>query len=166
MVSARGTPGGREHVTITLWIMGVLLGAGAALVVVALAAYFHERNASGQEAQPVPDGRFGSVAKDSEELAQLLAARMDEKGAELEELLAEADRRIVRLRTLLRESEVEVKQRARPSPALQPAHTEERAELLKAVYQMADAGRTVVEIARSTNQPTGNVELILALRKV
>jgi len=146
--------------------MGVLLGAGAALVVVAAAAYFHERATRARKDPRGTHGDVDSVAKDSEELAQLLAARMDEKATELEELLAEADRRIVRLRTLLRESEIEVKQRGPGGPILQPAPSDERAELMKAVYQMADAGRSVVEIARSTNQPTGNVELILALRKV
>src|SRR5262249_22685250 len=101
----------------------------------------------------------------AEELSQLLAAQMDEKAAVLEELLSEADRRIARLRKLTEEREIEPKPRARVQRA-EPARAGDRADILKEVYRLADSGRSVVEIARSINQPTGNVELILALRKV
>jgi hypothetical protein len=165
IVCARRSTEDPGRVTIMLWIVGVLVGAGAALVVVAAVVYFHERMSKASGEPPREEPSIERVSRDAEELSELLAARMEEKAAELEELLSEADRRIARLRKLTEEVQTEPKPRARVQRA-EPARAADRADLLNEVYRLADSGRTIVEIARSINQPTGNVELILALRKV
>lgn len=94
------------------------------------------------------------VVRDSEELAQLLAAQMDRQAQRLEELIAAADARIRRLERLAEEA-------SRPV-----VREEERTDPLSArVYDLADQGLPTVEIARTLDQQTGKVELILALRK-
>jgi hypothetical protein len=150
----------------TLWIVGTLAGAGGTLMAVAAAVYFDRTKRAGRPFSGPEAENLASVRRDAEELSELLAARMDQKAAQIEELLGEADRRIVRLRTLLREQEVEPKARPRQGPRPSADESDTRARIMTEVYRLADSGRSVVEIARAVGEPTGNVELMLALRKV
>lgn len=98
-----------------------------------------------------------TTAAELEELAERLAARLDERAARLERLLAEADRRIRALES--------------PAPAADPvpppARTATTADPLHArVRELADRGMTPVDIARTLDIPTGQVQLILNLRRV
>lgn len=99
-----------------------------------------------------------SVMVDCEELTQRLATHMDNKAARIEALLAEADQTIARLEHASRQQPHAAASRA-PEPELprtDPLHAR--------IHELADAGRTPVQIAQELQQPTGQVELVLALR--
>jgi hypothetical protein len=95
------------------------------------------------------------------ELSERLAGELDAKAERLERLIEAADERVRRLEGVVRSETrvVEVKPEARRGrvDGLPAAHRE--------VYELADAGLTPVEIAKKVDQPTGQVELILNLRK-
>lgn len=101
-----------------------------------------------------------------EELDQLLAD-LDARATRLEGLIAKAEVTIGTLQAEIRHAEtmpresIEAKPRVRvtpPEPLISdPVHQQ--------VYQLSDAGYGPVDIARRLQQPTGQVELILALRR-
>lgn len=126
-----------------------------------------------------------AVVRDTEELAERLAAAMDGRAARLEQLIRDADERIRRLD----QARIGAEQRLiepRPSPGqgttsawnaapLAAAASSARAPLgsleadqadpvQRQVFALADEGLHAVEIARRLGQPTGQVELMLALR--
>jgi hypothetical protein len=113
--------------------------------------------------------------------ARRLAAQLDDKAERLEQLLAEAEQRIASLDRLLEESEVMLSgampaegprdaaagarygREAASGRALAPS-APPADPLTTTVYELADAGRNPVEIARQLDEQIGKVELILALR--
>ena len=130
--------------------------------------------------QPPSTPGFGSTATndrldrlmtDAEELTRRLAAILDNKAARIEILLEQADER-------LRALEAATSAEHQPPPASHPtaplALTEPPAAdppagavdpLHRKVYDLADQGLSPVEIARQIDRPTGQIELILALRR-
>lgn len=94
-------------------------------------------------------GTLDGVMADATELSQRLAAQLDTKAARLEQLIAEADAKIAAL-----EARGGVGAKEEPED---PRHAE--------VLAMSGRGMSSVEIARATGMPTGQVELIVALRK-
>ncbi len=108
----------------------------------------------GDERGPTQSESLSSVMADAEELAQLLADRMDRQAARLEQLIAAADDRLARLEKAL----------AQPVPR-GPNRQDMTDPLSRQVYDLSDRGLPSVEIARQLNQQTGKVELILALRQ-
>lgn len=116
-----------------------------------------------------------TVLEDAEELAQRLAASLDARAERLESLIREADDRLRRLEAAGRRMEsdvVMVEPRGGPAPAATPAprpavgslDAEGHDPLQAQVFALADQGHAPVEIARRIGQPTGQVELMLALR--
>lgn len=112
------------------------------------------------------------VMADAEELARHLAAVLDAKAARLELLIEEADRKIAAIEAggsppvpaaarTPAPAAAPVVASAAPAPASTPTGLSQRDR----IYQMADAGRTPIEIARELGQPAGQVELLLALRR-
>jgi hypothetical protein len=98
----------------------------------------------------------------TEKLAQqseAMAHQLDVRTARLETLLAQADDRIAALEKQLA---------ARPGAAIE-AKPFERLEAPgmqhRDVYTLADSGLTPVQIAQKLGKPTGQVELILNLRR-
>jgi hypothetical protein len=91
-----------------------------------------------------------------EELARSTSAQIETRYTKLEVLLEEADRKIAQLESLL----VNVSRSGQPEPAIDPVKPEHRR-----IRELADAGRTPVQIAQETGRDVGEVELILALRK-
>lgn len=83
------------------------------------------------------------------------AALLDNKAERIEQLLAEADERIAMLRAL-NEPINSAGGRDSFAPPTDP--------LAKSVYELADAGRSSIEIARELDEQVGKVDLILALR--
>jgi hypothetical protein len=108
-------------------------------------------SASGRHA---PEGRATGEAtlRDAEELAALVAEQVDRQAARLERLMAEVDERIRRLERLREEPPV-------------PRQAEATDPMNRRIYDLADQGMPPVEIARTLNQQTGKVELVLALRQ-
>ncbi|MEO0483170.1 MAG: hypothetical protein AAF138_06060 [Planctomycetota bacterium] len=103
------------------------------------------------------------------------------------QLIAQLDARAVRLETLVDRAEAAIDRlsaadlaappaspartatarttTATEPPAPEPAFGPESDPMHRRVYELADAGRGPIDIARELGQPTGQVELILALRK-
>ncbi|GJQ28228.1 MAG: hypothetical protein HBSAPP03_01120 [Phycisphaerae bacterium] len=105
-----------------------------------------------QDADPTTDAR--AVGDDLRELTERLAAELDARADRLERLIVQAEERIATLERAASRV-VEVKERPAGAP---------RAEFAE-VYDLADAGVGPIEIARRTGRPTGQVELILNLRR-
>lgn len=129
-----------------------------------------------------------NLAEDMQELTDRLARELDTRAQRLERLIVTADERISRLEALEERlgAHLEQAQRAAkprvPTTALTPApHAELKpapSEVpalagmggsgdpgIAAVYQLADQGLPAVQIAQRTGRPTGQVELILNLRR-
>jgi TolA-binding protein len=116
-----------------------------------------------------------------EELTRRFSSQLDAKSMHLERLIEEADRRIARLNAgesplagskmigrSARPAEA-AKGASRPRPA-QPATSVATSEdsvdaTVSRIYELADAGRTPVQIAGELQEQVGKVELILALRR-
>jgi len=170
-----------------LVIAVVLTIVGAALFVIAgCTALIRARN---QRRAPLPgehvdsaQARLAAVENDGEDLAQILAAKIEEKAERIERLLRRADERIARLEGALGDdggragtpparraqpvarAAMEAKPASAPTerPAIGAPDTD---ALARKVYALADLGKTPVQIARTLNQPTGAVQLMLALRR-
>ncbi len=116
--------------------------------------------------------RFGSLAQqrsveremqnvlvEMSEMARQITAQIDTRAARLEALIRQADQRIAALNALP-PSQPETK-----SPALEPADSPAVDPRHAQVYALADQGRSSQEIAQELNRPSGEIELILALRR-
>jgi len=110
-----------------------------------------------------------SLLVELSEMARQISGQLDTRAAKLEILIKEADEKIAALKS--------AGGAAPPTPAAEfaiPAaapHIKptEPSDLLDArhamVYALADQGRTAHEIAHEIGRPSGEVELILALRQ-
>lgn len=105
-----------------------------------------------------------------------IAARLENKAERLEQLIEQADERLMRLREAMGMTESEPthegataamqpeSDRSRATDA--PPHRPEPADpLALAVIELSDAGHSPVEIAQQLDEQIGKVELILALRR-
>ncbi len=91
-----------------------------------------------------------------QELSRQISAQIDTKFAKLEAAIRDADRRIAVLSRLSSQS-------AAGEPAPAPDGLDVR---YTAVYELADAGNSPMDIARQLGKTPGEVELILNLRRV
>ncbi|TVQ60615.1 MAG: hypothetical protein EA378_11040 [Phycisphaerales bacterium] len=135
-----------------------------------------------------------TLMADATELTQRLAAQLENKAVRLETLIAEADERLRRLEAGGEGSGRERAQEGDPpapvtgrrfadqprsgppasdrptrhAPPMEPGADADEGGVPAGhtrVFELADRGLTPIEIAREVNQPTGQVELILALRR-
>ena len=109
-----------------------------------------------------------AVMAELDQLSRQIHGRLDTKLARLEAVVRDADERIDRLSRLLRESggrETIDITLEREDPTDPPSLAGVDDSPHAAVYRLADAGRSPVEIAQEVDRTTGEVELILALRK-
>ncbi len=108
------------------------------------------------------------------EMARQISAQLDTRSAKLELLIKEADEKLAMLKQRLgagheaqEKTEPLAAQEAVAAPAQAPAKAPGPPPPQHAdVYQLADQGRSPLEIARQLNRPSGEVELILALRPI
>jgi hypothetical protein len=112
---------------------------------------------------------------DLNEMARQIASQLDHRAARLETLLREADRKIAELRPLasggipgpaadtLDGGSAPVESSASAPAAFSAGFSEPDLQHAE-VYALADEGRGTREIAAQLNRPSGEVELILALR--
>jgi hypothetical protein len=91
---------------------------------------------------------------DLSEMARQITAQLDTRAAKLEALIGEADERIAAMKDAPPKEE-SIAPRA-VLPPIDPRHAE--------VYRLADAGLPNRDIAQQLNRPSGEIELILALR--
>jgi hypothetical protein len=150
--------------------LSATLAAGAVFVGVLLVGYWYQRRIrSRTPGLAANEGR--ALAADLTELTDRLAQEMDSKVSRLEALIAAADERIRRLERMELET-------PRAGATIDPRLTEPRTpahrvrhetsgvqDSHREVYQLADAGLSPVDIARQLDRPTGQVELILNLRR-
>lgn len=104
------------------------------------------------------------------EMTRQMSAQLDTRAAKLEMLIKEADEKIALLQQLRQNSEL-----SGPSPVqhltpqdLPPVRRAEPSEtdpVHARVYTLADEGKTVSQIASALSRPSGEIELILALRQ-
>lgn len=100
-----------------------------------------------------------------EELSREINSQVDTRLRALNLLVQEADEKIRELRRLQGlDAEGGGPERHLPPPKREP-HPEETSERYARVYALAERGHSVVEIAREMEMMTGEVELILALRR-
>jgi hypothetical protein len=148
-----GLPAGGPTIAAAALIMGI------ALIAYAVRVLGRRPAPAPAAASPAPAIRVPSLAADMQELADRLAQEMDQRAARLEQLIAAADARLVELKSLPRRAARD--SAAAPAASAIPPHDPAFAQ----IYALADAGATPVEIARTTGRPTGQVELILNLRR-
>lgn len=104
------------------------------------------------------------------EMSRQMSAQLDTRATRLELLLKDADEKIAILKELsahpprpfeidkpLRDEQVQEIAPKAPMLDLDPTHAE--------IYRLADEGRSVSHISSALNRPSGEVELILALRQ-
>ncbi|MEM9066074.1 MAG: hypothetical protein AAGB51_11355 [Planctomycetota bacterium] len=170
--------------------MGDLLPAAMMLVAALLLmnSYLRRQKAKSKQPEQPTDARaraeaiqaaargkesLQAVLAESEQLAQRLAAHVDTKAALLEKLIADADDRLAKLEAAESRSPEPQPQTLDHAAQGSTLHKDQAAKsapaqstdpLRRRIYQLADQGKSSVEIAQATNQPTGQVELILALR--
>jgi hypothetical protein len=138
-------------------------GAGLARLE-ALRTQARERFGAG----PPPRRDESDPGRDMEELAERLSAQLDAKADRLERLIERAEARIVELQGMAaatRAGPGAGVPQVEPKPALRPAEAPASPQHAR-VQELADRGLSVVEIARTLDMPTGQVQLILNLRKV
>lgn len=104
-----------------------------------------------------------------EQMVRTMNAQLDTRAAKIEQLIADADARIAALRRLQGKPDSAVEPAdypplriAQDEPNLEPGDMDPRhAE----IYALADGGMSSSEIARKLDRPSGEIELILALRR-
>jgi hypothetical protein len=100
-----------------------------------------------------------------EEVSREINSQVDTRLRAMNLLIQEADQKIRELRSLQGISaNTPLPTRTLPPPRQEP-HPEITSERYAKVYALAERGLTVVEIARELGLMTGEVELILALRR-
>jgi hypothetical protein len=127
---------------------------------------------------PLEKPAFGSVAQqrsverqmqnllvELSEMTRQMNAQIDTRAAKLEQLIKEADQRIAALRG----AETDPTKEA-PAPTIASSPVEHVTPTFETdprhaeIYSLADQGQGIKEIASRVGQPTGEIELILALR--
>lgn len=89
------------------------------------------------------------------QMAQQISAQIDTRSAKLEALIKEADEKIAQLSAA----------NSKAPAGLRLVQDEEVADSrYQEIYAMADKGARVMEIAQKFGKPSGEIELILALR--
>jgi hypothetical protein len=119
--------------------------------------------------QRAVERQMQNLLVDLTEMARQIGAQLDTRAARLEALLREADERIAQLRGAGADPaahdpshhggtapSVHETSASAPASIASPHHDE--------VYALADEGRGAKEIAARLNRPSGEIELILALR--
>lgn len=115
---------------------------------------------------------MGNIVVELSEMARQITAQLDTRATKLEMLIKEADDKIARLEQLQRgsgelspASPPPPDTQAFPEPPPPPEPAGERIDPRHSdVYALADQGHSAHAIAQQLNRPSGEVELILALR--
>lgn len=170
----------RDTIAAMLMVLGVLVIA--ILLTVSIRGKVAHRQSSRASAREQIDQIKAAGRKRSEhsgpsaegiEQVRHLAVLLDNKAERLEQLIAEADRRIEALggqrhdggEPHHRGSSVETSSHNARSAPVRSVPKEPLDPLTRSVYELADDGRSPVEIARELDEQIGKVDLILALRQ-
>lgn len=132
--------------TASQWVVFGVMLSGLLLIVWALKRQASIMKAGGSmrsEPSPVESSAHGEM----QEITKALIAELDRKSASLETLLSRADEKIKALNDAAQSRGQEDPVKAR-------------------VYRLADQGLSPVEIATTTGLPTGQIELMIGLRRM
>lgn len=108
-----------------------------------------------------------NVLVELSEMARQITGQLDTRAAKLEALIRDADQRIAAMKT----TQAPPTTMTNPPPATVGGFPGESTEqpMIDArhalVYALADQGRSCKDIAQELNRPSGEIELILALRR-
>jgi hypothetical protein len=158
----------------------ILIGAGAFLIFYVVIRPMLKRKKDPFE-RPPATGRLSqqrSVERQMEsllvelsEMSRQMSSQLDTRAAKLEFLIKDADERIGRLQQLQQSAPVSPTFEtvpAVPTSPTTPTHTPEPPHELdprhEEIYTLADTGKSISEIAATLARPSGEIELILALR--
>jgi hypothetical protein len=108
--------------------------------------------------QRAVEREMSNVLVELSEMARQITAQLDSRAARLEALIQEADQKIARLSEAPPAGE---SLRPGPPPQQMPPPPDSRHQM---IYDLADQGLTPRDIAARLRQPSGEIELILALR--
>ena len=168
------------------WVPPLLMVVGIILLGLIFTYSIRSKVARRNAAQPTPRQRIEQLKSaahrkedlqvtvaDSLKTIQDLAARLDNRAERLEQLMVQADERISQLEAATEGPAAKTAEASSDDNGFpiadSPAAPQEPAlptdPLTRAVYDLADAGRNHVEIARELDEQIGKVELILALRQ-
>ena len=114
--------------------------------------------------QRAVERQMESLLVELSQMARQLTAQLDTRATKLELLIREADEKIAALKG---DSSVSSPPPSDQRPETAPAATEPASDgdpRHAEVYELADAGLAAPQIAQKLGQPTGEIELILALR--
>jgi hypothetical protein len=162
-----GAPLGRPAATSGGVALAATIAAAAVFVGVLLVGYWYQRMLKDRKGRPTD--RTKALADDLVELTERLANELDEKTEKIEALLGAADERIRQLERL--QLEIPRTGAANLDPRLvEPRHrvrheTSGVESSHREVYDLADSGLSPLEIAQRLDRPTGQIELILNLRR-
>ncbi len=110
------------------------------------------------------------VVVELDRISREIHARIDTKFAKLDAVIRDADERIDQLNRLLLASsggstcDVTVTDETRSRPAAEVS-SPPTVDTHDPIYSLADSGLSALQIAEKTGRPTGEIELILALRR-
>ncbi len=150
---------------VGLWPV-LLVALGLAIVLATAWKWWSSRR------EPSLHSRVNDSSASADSLRQIahqVAEDLDAKADRLAMLIKHADRRI----KALSEMTEGIGENETPSVVTTTGRRRESVgagrmmndPIAEQVYQMADSGMTAVQIAQKLTQPTGNVELMLALRR-
>ena len=109
------------------------------------------------------------VMLELDQLARQIHGRIDTRVAKLEAIIRDADERIDQLGRLVRaargDATIDVTLDSEDPHMPSPSANEETDDRHGAVYRLADGGLSAAQIGQEVGKTTGEVELILALRR-
>jgi len=120
-----------------------------------------ERNKAGRDIE--------TVMVELDQLARQVHGRMDTRFAKLEMIIRDADERIENLSRLVRAAQgsptldVTLEEAVPDPPPVEDKEIDD--ERYAPIYRLADSGLAAAEIAREVDRTTGEIELILSLRR-
>lgn len=126
-------------------------------------AELSRRSGSGREAD--------DALKELDQLSREVIGRLDTRFAKLESVIRDADQRIDHLARLLREVRgepaIDVLVGDEPRNSASPHHAKPgNDDIQEVVLRLHDAGQSPFNIAETVGRPIGEVELMIALRRV
>ena len=114
--------------------------------------------------QRAVERQMQNLLVDLTEMARQISGQLDTRAARLQALLDQADERIAQLRQLSGAAPVDSPQASTTPETSASAPVSIASPMHAEVYALADEGRGAKEIAARLNRPSGEIELILALR--
>lgn len=116
--------------------------------------------------QRATERQMESLLVQLSDMARQISGQLDTRAAKLEALLREADEKLEQLRNAIDDPATPARRQPEPEErppmrlivpeTIDPRHAE--------VYRLADQGQSSHQIAQRLNRPSGEIELILALR--